>query len=309
MISVIIPCYNCEKYLARAIESVLLQIYTDYEIILVNNNSSDNTGNIIDEYANKYPTIVKILNEYKKGASAARNKGLYEAKGEWIQYLDADDQLMPDKLSRQLKILIENDADIIAGSFIMVENDKTKLKQTVVIPDTQDVWLSLISSKLGRTSSNLWKKQTLLAVKGWSEMLSSSQEYDLLFRALKEQAKICFDMEPSAFIYFTENSVSKSIEIERNSQIFNNWLDLRLSIKSYLEEKGYLKERGILNNKINKRIDVAIFNYLKHKAHLSPVYVTNKIRDLSFDLPIYFKLKRILILLKFKMTSTVKNKR
>jgi glycosyltransferase involved in cell wall biosynthesis len=168
MISVVIPCHNCEKYIARAIESVLSQIYVDYEIILVNNNSSDNTINIINDYERKYPHIIRILHENKIGASAARNKGLYEAKGEWIQYLDADDELMPDKLVRQLKILIENNADIIAGCFIRVKMQKNRLKQTVVMPDTKDVWLSLISSNLGTTSSILWKKQILTSVNGWN---------------------------------------------------------------------------------------------------------------------------------------------
>ncbi|MEP6595444.1 MAG: glycosyltransferase family 2 protein [Ginsengibacter sp.] len=300
MISVIIPCHNCEKSIARAIESVLSQIYVDYEIILVNNNSSDNTIGVINDYKKNYPSIIRILHENKKGASAARNKGLYEAKGEWIQYLDADDELMPDKLGRQLKILIENTADIIAGCFIRVKMEKTKLRQTVVMPDTKDVWLSLISSNLGRTSSILWKRQTLIAVNGWNEMLSSSQEYDLLFRALKRQAKICFDTKPSTFIYISTNSISNSIDKERNSQIFSNWLKLRLAIK------GYLKENGFLNNEINQAIDIVIFDYLRHREHLSPNYVTNKLRNLTLDLPFNLKLKRFLVLQKFKMISIIK---
>ena len=92
MISVIIPCFNSEEYITRAIESILKQSYTNYEIILVNNNSTDNTYNILQEYAKKKAGLVNVFNEYKKGAPAARNKGLSEAKGEWIQFLDADDE-------------------------------------------------------------------------------------------------------------------------------------------------------------------------------------------------------------------------
>src|SRR5436190_23584848 len=103
MVSVIIPCYNCEKYITRAIESVLLQTHVNYEIIVVNNNSTDNTVNILNTYVSRHPHLIRLFHEYKKGAPAARNKGLYEANGEWIQYLDADDELMPDKLERQLK--------------------------------------------------------------------------------------------------------------------------------------------------------------------------------------------------------------
>src|SRR5258706_12439179 len=102
MISIIIPCYNSEKYLARAIESVLKQTYINYEIIVVDNNSLDNTINSIHDHIKRYPNLIRILHEYKKGAPAARNKGLYEAKGDWVRFLDSDDELLPTKLEHQM---------------------------------------------------------------------------------------------------------------------------------------------------------------------------------------------------------------
>jgi glycosyltransferase involved in cell wall biosynthesis len=297
MISIIIPCYNCERYITRAIESILNQTYNNYEVLLVNNNSTDKTADIIEKYAKSSPHIFKVFNETKIGAPAARNRGLYESKGEWIQYLDADDELMPDKLDRQLKILIENDADILAGCFIEIKNGLNALKQTVVVPDTSDIWLSLVSSNLGRTSSSLWKRQILLKLKGWNESLSSSQEYDLLFRALKNEARICFDTIPSTFIYFTPNSISKSVDKKRNSQIFDNWLNLRLDIREYL------KEKKILTSQMNEKIDVAIFNYLRFKGQLNPGYAVKKLRSLTFDLPFNLKLRKFLVLLKYRWLS------
>ena len=91
MVSVVIPCYNCESFVSRAIESVLHQKYTDWELILVNNNSKDNTQKVLDDYQKKYPDKIRTFVEMKKGGGAARNKGLSEAKGEWIEFLDADD--------------------------------------------------------------------------------------------------------------------------------------------------------------------------------------------------------------------------
>jgi glycosyltransferase involved in cell wall biosynthesis len=297
MISVIIPCYNCEKYLHRAIESVLLQTYSSYEIILVNNNSTDGTADILDDYKKKNPGIIKILNEKKPGASAARNKGLSEASGEWIQFLDADDELMKDKFERQLKILDDSAADILAGAYIIVKEQQQGLKQTVVIPGTIDVWLSLAASNLGRTSSNLWRTNSLQKAGGWNETLSSSQEYDLLFRILKKKTIICFDLKPSAFIYFIQDSISKSRDKNRNAQIFGNWLNLRLSIKQYLQETG------VLNEEINKKIDLEIFHYLKYKGHLSPAYVGKKLGNLSLELPLKLRLKKMYVLLKLKLLS------
>src|SRR5205085_3830327 len=199
---------------------------------------------------------------------------------EWIQYLDADDELMPDKLERQLKMLLQNNADIIAGSFIEIKNNKGQFKQTVIMSDPKDTWLSLVSSSLGRTSSNLWKKQMLLEINGWNEALSSSQEYDLLFRSLKKGAVIYFDTTPSTFIYFTANSISKSVSEKRNAEILDNFLNVRLAAKNYL------KEKGILDDALNRKIDVIIFNYLRYKGYLCPDYASKKIRQLSFDLPL-----------------------
>ena len=264
----------------------MLQTYHNWELLLVNNNSSDGTQIILEEYQKRFPRKISTYHEEKNGAQAARNNGLYNAKGEWIQFLDADDELIPDKLKRQLNILSKNDADIIAGCFIWVKKEKEKLIRIKLVPDGTDIWLSLASSSMGRTSANLWRKASLLDIKGWDEKLSSSQEYDLLFRLLKNTAKIYFDTEPSAIVYNMENSISKSIDKKRNAQIIKNWLDLRLEIK------GYLKETGQLSDHLNRKIDCLIFNYLMDKKKFSPNYVNNQLENLAFDLPLSLKLKR-----------------
>src|SRR4051794_26477005 len=114
--SVIIPCYNGEEFITRAIESVLKQSFEDYEIILVDNNSSDNSLSIMYDYAKNYPATISVYREYKKGACAARNRGLYHAKGEWLQFLDSDDELLPNKLKDQVKIATDAEADVVASN-------------------------------------------------------------------------------------------------------------------------------------------------------------------------------------------------
>ncbi|WP_221391332.1 glycosyltransferase family 2 protein [Dyadobacter sp. NIV53] len=119
MVSIVIPCYNCESFVSRAIESVLNQHYTDWELILVNNNSKDKTQKVLDDYQKKYADKIRTYMELKKGGGAARNKGLSEAKGEWIEFLDADDELLPDKLERQLELLKEHNAHLVSSSFFL----------------------------------------------------------------------------------------------------------------------------------------------------------------------------------------------
>ena len=286
MVSVVIPCYNCESFVSRAIESVLRQNYKDWELILVNNNSKDNTQKVLDDYQKKYPDKIRTFLEMKKGGGAARNKGLAEAKGEWIEFLDADDELLPDKLERQLELLKQNNAHIVSSSFFLVKNIKGKEQKTVINPFSSNIWKGLISSKLGITSANLWSKEKLQIVNGWDENLSSSQEYDLLFRLLKADSKICFDTTPSAFIYSMDDSVSKSTDLARVERILTNLVNLRLSIKDYLVQKG------IYDEELSQFLDVFLYNHLITRKILAPEYVSEKIKSLHLNAPWKLRLKQ-----------------
>jgi len=104
MISVIIPSYNAAPVICRAIDSVLAQTYSDYEIIVVDDGSTDNTAEIIKKYGDK----VRYLYQNSAGAGVARNTGIAAAKREWIAFLDADDQWLPDKLRLQTELLARN---------------------------------------------------------------------------------------------------------------------------------------------------------------------------------------------------------
>lgn len=89
-ISVIVPVYNTEKYLHRCIDSILAQTFTDFELLLIDDGSKDNSGTICDEYAAK-DSRVRVFHKENGGVSSARNLGLDNAKGEWISFVDSDD--------------------------------------------------------------------------------------------------------------------------------------------------------------------------------------------------------------------------
>jgi len=113
-ISVIIPCHNVEEYIDEAIASVMAQTYMDFELILVDNNSTDNTLRILERWAINSSRI-RVLQEKGKGASRARNLGMSVARGNWIQFLDADDLMLPDKLERQIK-LVKPETPLLVGT-------------------------------------------------------------------------------------------------------------------------------------------------------------------------------------------------
>lgn len=107
-VTVIIPTYNMEKYIARTMYSVLNQTYKNYEIIVVSDNSTDSTNTIVEDFIKKYDNISLIVNEKNEGVSASRNKGILEAKGEYVAFLDADDLWKTKKLETHVKFLQDN---------------------------------------------------------------------------------------------------------------------------------------------------------------------------------------------------------
>ncbi|MFJ1364962.1 glycosyltransferase family 2 protein [Capnocytophaga canimorsus] len=127
--SVIIPVYNVEKYLPECIDSVLAQDFSDYEVILVNDGSTDNSGNICDEYGKKYSNI-KVIHKENGGLSDSRNFGIKEAKGQYIWFFDADDIMEGGSLSKIMLLLKKQNIDLL--SFGMREYYQDNGKEKIV---------------------------------------------------------------------------------------------------------------------------------------------------------------------------------
>lgn len=124
LISVIIPAYNIEPYIARCLDSVLAQSYTNLEIIIVNDGSKDNTGNILEEYKKKDDRI-RVIHKENTGVSDTRNKGIDAATGEYIGFVDGDDVIHQDMYKTLLENAIKYDADISHCGYQMVFPNRT----------------------------------------------------------------------------------------------------------------------------------------------------------------------------------------
>ncbi len=117
MISVIVPVYNVEPYLPGCLDSILSQTYRDLEILLIDDGSTDRGGTICDEYAAKDPRI-RVFHTENRGLSAARNRGLDEAKGEYVGFVDSDDRIEPDMYEYLLEAAERTGADVVeCGAF------------------------------------------------------------------------------------------------------------------------------------------------------------------------------------------------
>lgn len=119
-VSVIIPTYNCAAYLGRAIDSILSQTFDDYEIVIVDDGSTDDTTHVLDRYTSR----VRYHHQSNQGLSAARNAALALAMGDLIAYLDADDVWAPQKLERQVAYLDANrECGIVHSDFAIIDED------------------------------------------------------------------------------------------------------------------------------------------------------------------------------------------
>ena len=130
--SIIMPAYNSKKYIAEAIESVLKQTYTHWELLIVNDCSTDNTEQIIKSYHQK-ETRIKLINQKEnQGVANARNTGIQNAKGKYIAFLDADDIWQEEKLQKQIQILQNSNADITYSAYLMIDETGKTIKQRSV---------------------------------------------------------------------------------------------------------------------------------------------------------------------------------
>ncbi len=131
MVSIITPSYNSEQFIRQTIDSVLLQTYENWELIIIDDCSPDNSNKIIEEYIQRCEKIKLILLDSNSGPAIARNKGIEQAKGRYIAFLDSDDIWMPEKLSKQLTFMQKYNISLSYTSYSHIEEESGKIIQYV----------------------------------------------------------------------------------------------------------------------------------------------------------------------------------
>ncbi|MBO5691583.1 MAG: glycosyltransferase family 2 protein [Spirochaetaceae bacterium] len=126
-ISIITPNYNCGRFIAQTIESVRTQTYTNWEMLIVDDCSTDDSYQIALEYAQKDPRIKVFQNEKNSGAAISRNKAIELSQGEYLAFLDSDDLWLPEKLEKQLQFMQENDCDFSFTEYEHIDEDNNSL--------------------------------------------------------------------------------------------------------------------------------------------------------------------------------------
>src|SRR4030042_116337 len=206
-ISIIIPTYNCGNYIEDAIESVLCQTYRNFEIIIVDDGSTDNTREIVKRYKVSYPQQIKYIYQQNKGASASRNRAIQEATGEFIALLDADDELVPHTLEKCINALSSSGAEWCISDLWHIENGIKEVFKSEV-PNERYLYNILICDFIRRTP--MFFKKSLLDIGLYDERLKARVDWDLNIRLIKAGKKFIYINEPLYIYKIRKKSIIKN---------------------------------------------------------------------------------------------------
>lgn len=261
MISIVMPTYNREKTIKRAIDSILNQTYKDFELIIVDDNSNDNSKNIIKSIDDD--RIIYIKNDFNKGANESRNIGVKIAKGEYVAFQDSDDEWLENKLENQLKELQNTNSDVVACSLYRVNKDKKEIIPKRNIKD-KDVYERLFFGNFISTQTILGKKDCFVEEK-FDSMFPRFQDWEVMLR-ITNRYRFHFINKPLVNVYVQEDSISNDITkaikaLNMLLEKYRKQLDSRPKAKASLYKR--LGDCYVLNSQFDRNYYKVALKYNK----------------------------------------------
>lgn len=235
-ISVIVPVYNVEAFIRGCIESILAQTYTDFELLLVDDGSTDGSGNVCDRYA-ETDIRVRVLHKSNGGASSARNYGLDHALGEWICVIDGDDYVDRDYLKKLMDKACGAHADIVFCDFFFAYPDRN-------VPHSTHSWTRRGIDGLGEYIATGWTilwgnlhRRSLYDAENLRspENIRYCEDFHLITRLVTNAVKIAKVNEP--LYYYRQRGGSVMHNLDKKTEADELW--------AYLDTIDYLKQKGI----------------------------------------------------------------
>jgi glycosyltransferase involved in cell wall biosynthesis len=239
-VSILIPCYNAEKWVGQAIESALGQTWADKEVLVFDDGSTDGSLNVIKSFQDR----IRWHSGEHGGANVARNWLLEQAGGEWLQYLDADDYLRPQKITNQLQTLTYTpNSDVLFGPLTMeTATDEGVTYERSEMPEPHDPWVLLAGWSLGQTGSCLFRRKALQSVGGWNPKQACCQDYELYLRLL--MAGKLFTYSPSDGAVY-RRFASGSLSTRNVPEVYRQRLVIEDHLEAYLKERHELTENRL----------------------------------------------------------------
>lgn len=259
-VSILIPAHNAADWIAQAVESSLAQ-GREVEVIAVDDGSTDGTA----ERLRAFDGRIRWESVLNRGAPAARNRLLELARAEWVQYLDADDYLLPGKIAGQFAALNWHSAsggevDVLYGpetiEWHAPPGQAREVHHTVQeIPEPRDPWILLALWRLPQTGAPLWRRQALLDVGGWRQGQPCCQEHELYLRLLMAGKRFVYDPAGGAvYRRFAGGTLSTRNMAEVRAE--------RAKIEARLE--AHLAAIGALTPERQQAIDQARFDMARN---------------------------------------------
>lgn len=249
LISVIMPVYNGEQTIAETIASLLQQTYVNWELIVVNDGSSDRTPAIVQDIFEQHPQMPgRLLSYPQTGACASRNRGAAQAQGEFLAFLDADDLWTPDKLALQLQALQNSPQAKVAYSW----TDYIDTTGKFLYPGSHathqgDVYEYLLLINFLENGSNaLIAKDAFWQVGGFDESVTGVDEWDLFIRMTQQADVICeFVVVPQVQIFYRLSNKSLSASLDRQASECRKVIDRAFQVSPH--HLHHLKPKSIAN--------------------------------------------------------------
>ena len=220
LVSIIVPVYNVEKYIVATIECVLAQTYTNWELLLIENNSKDGTRKCVEKYLESHPDdrIKFHVIEENVGAATARNHGMDLSKGRFVTYLDSDDLWMPDKLEKQVAFMLEKQAAFAFTGYEFADATGTGTGKVVKVPPTLTYKQALQNTTIF-TSTVMFDTQKL--PKDSLHMPIVKSEDTALWWRILRSGEIAYGLNENLVLYRRIEGSLSSNKIEALRRIWN----------------------------------------------------------------------------------------
>ena len=247
-VSVIVPVYNAERYLERCVDSIFAQTFTDYELILVDDGSTDSSGKMCDDYAQSNPQVC-VYHQTNQGVSAARQKGLDAANGQYVILADHDDWVEPTMLEELFEVAIKNDADVVICDFWINSSEVTgdRKYQNPRALNSDSLLRQLISRELhGFTWNKLYRSSCL---RKYHVTFPQGINYceDLWFNCklfLNQNVKVAY--QKKAFYHYDYYSNSSGLSRKLSARSVKDYLSFIEFIHDELQEGEFKDELAVI---------------------------------------------------------------
>jgi glycosyltransferase involved in cell wall biosynthesis len=241
LISIITPSYNSEKFVVQTLQSIIAQTYTHWELLIIDDCSTDSSTEVIQTFADKDCRIKFFKLSENGGAAFARNKGIKEAKGNFIAFLDSDDLWLPEKLEKQLAFMIQNNYNFTYTSYRIYNEVSKESRKTVLCTPRVNYQQLLYSNKIGCLTAMY--NQDILG-KIFMPTIRKRQDYALWLKILKKE-KEAYGLQEILAVYRDRDHSLSNNKIE---MLKWNWILYReVEKKSYFETLFY-----VISNILNK---------------------------------------------------------